>query len=139
MVEVVGMTLFAVVGALGSLQLPTLWRGESAERIERQLRPGWPWGGSALKGWIRSLPAAVLAGWSMFLLALIGVASSNGFLIEGSPLRPLGYLALPAIGMMIIGFVHMVTVILFNRPKYLVPPSLRKEPGLVHAWWRHSD
>lgn len=139
MVEVVGMTLFAVVGVFGSLQLPSLWRGESAERIERHLRPGWPWGSSALKGWIRSLPAAVLAGWSLFLLALIGVAASNGFLSEGSPLRLLGYLALPAIGLTIFGFLHMLTIILFNRPKYLVPPSLRGDPGLVQAWWRRGN
>jgi hypothetical protein len=36
-----------------------------------------------------------------------------------------------------LGFGLHVTILWFNRPRFLVPPHLRGEPGTVIESWRH--
>jgi hypothetical protein len=40
-------------------------------------------------------------------------------------------------GLGLLGIALNVAIVWFNRPRFLVPPHLRDEDGLVTAWWKN--
>jgi hypothetical protein len=71
------------------------------------------------------MPVAVVTGWP-FAFAMpwaFGLVESESAL-SNSALFTLAVLV-------VVGFALMVSIVLFNRPKRLVPPGLRQQPGLL--------
>jgi hypothetical protein len=96
------------------------WRGQSGE-LDRVLGT-WPFSPASWRGVVRALPVFALWGTAFFaggVLARIGEHSVDG--------------VVGAVGaaVFVFGAVCSAGVILFNRPRFVVPPSRRHEPGLL--------
>jgi hypothetical protein len=91
-----------------------LWRVDGDHR-SYQRPPWWLWGNRLWKGYRRTLLPA----------SLVAVCFAIGLTVSGM----LGiYFALAGL---VVFFPLMVTVALFNRPAFLVPPASRDESGLL--------
>jgi hypothetical protein len=86
--------------------------------------PGWwPYGGALWRGWLRTIPLA----WAM--LGLVGAALP--LLSAGGILRAAGLAA----GTLVMGGILLAApVILFSRPRFVVLPHFRHQPGAVGEW-----
>src|SRR5437870_5414459 len=98
---------FAALALLATRGLPRLWRHES-DRWDRM--PEW---------WVRGLPTVVVAGWAMLVgvpLTVLAVGRTNtvGDVLTGALGVVLAFIVLAGI--------LWVTVVLFNRPRFVVPP-----------------
>jgi hypothetical protein len=125
--RVIGLIVLAVIVLLGTSFIPRYW----SHPVEyRPPRPEWWFFGDAVwRGFLRSLPAAVIGAWFL-ILATFGIVLSNRKIIDESVPVWLG------LGFFLFG-VLAITIALFNWPKFLVPPSLRDEPGAVQEWLQH--
>jgi hypothetical protein len=133
-VQAIALTLLLLLMFGASLRMLGIWRNsEMTERIFKRMRSWWFWGDPLLRGWVRALAVGLIGGWllvtSMIAAALLAtetVTSSVGF----------GILSLLVIGLFAsLGMI--ATIMLFNRPRFAVPPHLRDQPGAV-AEWRES-
>jgi hypothetical protein len=103
-----------------------VWRNEAPASHPDIPSVGWPWWRSdrAWRGWVRMqtfvVPLIVIP------LALLFVVDSTG--ASGLAAGLIDALALLA---MIVGAAAAPLVVLFNRPKRLVAPHLRRQPGLI--------
>jgi hypothetical protein len=127
-----------VFGLFGAFLILALVRGVKTwslpESRRRQSPPAWWfWGSRLWRGWIRSMPFGVFGG-GLWFAAGIGAAflqldqEAHGFAV------PVWY----AVGFISLTFAWIATwlsIIVFNRPKALVPPRFRAEPGALIEWW----
>lgn len=111
-----GIAVFAGLALLATRGLPALWNHRT-DRWDRM--PEW---------WVRGLPTAIVAGWTMLLgvpltVLAVGRTDTVGDVLTG------------ALGIVLAAVVATatvwVTVVLFNRPRFAVPPHLRDRPGLL--------
>ena len=121
---VMGVMLVPVLAAL-----PNTWSGKGLPDLERVVRSFWFWGEASLQGFLRANPIAIVActglwvaGFTAELLKVIGPSIVRTVLAY---LFWVGYIVF------LTSLVLMVTVMLFNFPKLVVPPSLRHQPGLL--------
>jgi hypothetical protein len=130
-VQAIALTLLLLVMLGASLRLLSIWRNsQMSERIFKRMSSWWLWGDPLLRGWVRALAVGLIGGWLLVasmiaagLLATETVTSSVGF----------GFLTLLVIGLFVsLGMV--ATIMLFNRPRFAVPPHLRDQPGAVAEW-----
>jgi hypothetical protein len=88
-----------------------------------------PFGGTAVKGAARAIVAqAIILLSAAWLLAALAVASA----FSGSPaavIRAAG--GVVGVTGVLLGTVTGLTIILFNRPLFLVPPSARQDGGVL--------
>lgn len=124
--------VLALLLGLGVLALlPSIWRGTSPF-LESDGSAGlrWFWGERIGRGLVRGIAMAGLA------FVAVGVSLTSLALNGGDDLGPVGraagWAALGALGLMML-------IVLFNRPKLLVPPSLRAERGAVFRTPRRAD
>ncbi len=82
------------------------------------------------------MPAAFAAGWSLIVAFVTGSLAAVGKRTDSQPLHDLAYVGIAAIGVFFLSLFVMATVILFNRPKFIVPRHLRLQPGAVQEWFR---
>jgi len=104
---------------------PRLWRGESDVD---EPAPAWPFGAPAWRGVIRSF----IVGPPCIALVFAG-----GAVAELTDADDLG-MAIAAFGLLAVVALH-VPILLFNRPKALVPPPLRDQPGALREWRHKTD
>ncbi|MFB6720573.1 hypothetical protein ACFCV3_10450 [Kribbella sp. NPDC056345] len=117
---------------LGSLALlPKLWRSQ-ADIQRAEATRAWPFSEAFRAGFLRSIPAAVLA-LLMLELGLIAGFFAQYLTGDGSRLadRLTVYFGTAFVVMLLVD----LSVTLFNRPKFIVPPDARSEPGAVRLWW----
>jgi hypothetical protein len=115
----------ALLLAMWLVGAPRLWRGE-ADVDEPP--PAWPFGATSWRGVIRSF---------IVCPPLIGLALAGAALAELTGADDLG-MTLGVIGL--VGSVALhVPILLFNRPKALVPPDLRNQPGALREWRHKTD
>jgi hypothetical protein len=104
---------------------PRLWRGESDVD---EPPPAWPFGAAAWHGVIRSFIV-----WPPLLaLAMAGAAVAE--LTEADDVG----MTLGVIGLFG-GVALHIPILLWNRPKVLVPPPLRRQPGALREWRHKTD
>jgi hypothetical protein len=118
--------LFLVVGYLYAVA--KVWRGES--EFDRDSPPAfWPFSVPLWRGVGRALPIQGLS-----VLLIIGAGIASDLVGSGSS----GYDAVMAVGLLgVLGnLLVAVPIICFNRPKLLVPPPWRDDPGAVREWRR---
>ncbi len=121
--------LAVMLGA--SWRLAKLWRDDRmSDRIFKTMRSWWIWGDVLLRGWIRALPVGLVGGWLLVLAMAVAAAlatetmeSSLGF----------GLLALLVL-LLFVSLGMAVSVMLLNRPNFVVPPHLRNAPGALKEW-----
>jgi len=111
-VQWLAVGVFGFLAALATRGLPALWRHDT---------DGWD---RMPERWVRGLPVAVVTGWAMLAGALLTVLAVGR---SGT----LGDVATGALGA-VLGFVVLagttwVSVVLFGRPRFAIPPHLR--PG----------
>lgn len=106
-----------------------LWRNETT--YGRTAPDWWSFGVSVWRGWVQATTALVVGG------VLILVGGAPAFIlsrdVEDAGLRvPLWY-AVPYFVVLGVWLIVVLTIILFNAPKSLVPPHLRREAGLIYG------
>ena len=95
---------------LGGPTLIRLWRGE----LDASNPPsGWPYSRNTWRRCIRAAPAMAVTGYLLFLVPI-------GFLFSTT-------IGLTVTFLWVLAFLHGLSVFLFKRPAFLVPPSLRSE------------
>ncbi len=117
------------IAAFASAQIPKIWRNQT---IFGDRSPGWwLWGDALWRGWRRAFIAGIIAGWILILIGLTGdVLTATGLIAPPAPL----WFTVPAL-VLFFGAVGLtVSIMLFNWPKFLVPPDLRREPGATQEW-----
>ena len=118
----VGFWFLALLGIVGVVLMPRLWR-EDPPGIEPQA------GGPIRRGFIRGIAIAPVKALLLVLAALPFVLD---WIPSGSPIARLyGIFGLLVIAVAIL---MDVGIVLFNRPKFLVPPRFRDQPGAITEW-----
>lgn len=98
------------------------WRGETA--FDGTVPPAWwPFSLPVWRGVGRSFVAVV----PFLLVMFIG-----GLIAEFSSAEDLG-LSIAALGLLGVPFIQ-APIVFFNRPRWLVPPHQRDEPGALEEW-----
>jgi hypothetical protein len=110
----------AIVAVIGARDTVRDWKaGPDDERFA--IRSYWPWGTLTWQASRR----------------LTGPFTAIAACLAGNALAPrfedLYY------GAFLAAVVLVLTIALFNRPRYLVPPALRDQVGLFHAWAGKHD
>ena len=120
------MTLGAVVFVPLCLKgIRTLWR-RPVDAFEEPLA-WWIWGAPLWRGYVRGM-AAVGATFVVDLLLIMVVIWGPG--ADAVLLATAAALVLSLAA----GLVLAITIALFNRPRWAVPPHLRAQPGAVREW-----
>jgi hypothetical protein len=114
---IVGLAFMAVVGLVAVVpQAIRLWRNQGS--CFDTAPPVWPWGPAAWPAFRRSIVAQVI-----FVLPMVMAILAVGLDIGRDECRA----AVKATAVPICAVI--VAIAFFNRPKLLVPPHLRTEPG----------
>lgn len=100
-----------------------LWRAEPV-RVDNY-RPASPVGKAIFHAFRRSVPMVVVLGIPMLLAALVLV-------VAGGASTPVGSIARGVfVALCVVYLVPFTTICLFSRPRPLIPPHLRGEPGMI--------
>lgn len=111
------------------------WKNPNKERNLSDKLPSDP---ATRRGIMRAIPVGfvgflflVIGGWGIFLLG-----TANGIpLIPAGPLRIGLFIAtIAAFALVWIALLLTNTVIFFNKPKMIIPPTLRDQPGTAAEW-----
>ncbi len=128
------LVLLGVLGVIDVVALSTLprtWSGQGLPALERSLRPLWVWGEGSLQGFLRANPLGVVGATGLWVAGF----AATLFKAAEAPILPAVFAYVWLAGMLVfftcLGL--MVTVILFNTPKRVVPPSLRHQSGLIRS------
>ena len=97
---------------------PRMWRGEAPYSHIDHVPSNWLWGAS---GWHAAIRTWLLASAGAPILGAAGLAMSFGNDL---------WLAI-LFSSWVIWFVLLLSVVLFNRPTFPVPPYLRSRPGMI--------
>jgi len=116
----IGVLAAGLVLAMWLYGAPRLWRGVSD--VE-EAPPPWPLGDAMWHGVIRSFIV-----WPPF----VALALAGGAVAELTDRDDLG-LMLGLLGILG-GLVVHLPILLVNRPKAVVPPALRGQPGALREW-----
>jgi hypothetical protein len=128
-----------LIAAWSLVLLPRIWRGyltRKETRFRGQLRTHgylgliwWPFGEATRRGAVRASPAATLwwCGLTVFYWASVLSAGQAGS-------RVWHVVAWVSAASALVWFALILTVMFFNKPKFVVPPSQRNDPGAVAEW-----
>ena len=124
--RVLSVPVAAAILALGWYGALLLWRGRT-DIFDRP--PGaWPYSETLWRGWVRSIVVQCLIITSAIGLILYSIWGPSD---EGTA-RVVFIIGLAVAGL---AFALGMTAIYWNRPKFVVPPHLRSEPGAFAQWY----
>jgi len=110
--------------AAGAFLAPMAWHPERG-RLSRP--PTWWFGG---RGFLRTLPLSIGYVWFLSAVLLLGPfvpeQPRDGF----GFIRP-AWFSLPLSVVGLLGLPTWISIYLFNRPRFLVPPSMRGDRGVL--------
>lgn len=112
------------ISAIAIWRIPRFWRGTTGSVLEQRLRPGWRYGQASYRRYLAALPVLSFAFGALMLGAAIGGPGSHAPV--GSLLYNLGYVGF---FLVVFGFalaIVGISIILFGRPRSLMPPWLRE-------------
>ncbi|MGL5829670.1 MAG: hypothetical protein ACRC0L_08900, partial [Angustibacter sp.] len=104
------------------LALPSLWRGKSSMHPDRP-PSGWVWGPNTYRHW----------SWGVMLSPPILLACSLALLTPKISQTLAGVLLLVTLALTLI----WLSIMLFARPRFLIPPSWRPEPKWTNLARKH--
>ena len=125
-----GLEIVAVIFCLAGFGLwvlvsPRIWRNEwKWAWSPDQVPAGWPYGGPSWRAFARLTPLGGVALGVLPLTFLVSRFDAGWAKLASDVL----------IGASMLLFLLIVTVSLFNRPKFAVAPHLRHQPGLLDEW-----
>jgi hypothetical protein len=123
---VVGIAFTVATVGVWAWTAPRHWRGES--RLSGDDAPLWfPFSEPVWRGVVRSYVV-----WAPCIALFMGGAVVAALSPENSAVYNAG-MAAATVGLFGGTAIHL-PILFFNRPKFLVPPSLRSEPGAIEAW-----
>ncbi len=122
-----GVMLVAVLAMLPESYKYWLGRPSRFDAYDARMEL-WPHGVTAWRIFRRSITALCLLGLPFLLSTMTFMIVGGG----GTPVGAFAESALFAFGA--IESVGVISVVLINRPRLLVPPHLRDEPGLLASW-----
>lgn len=121
------LAFFAGGIVFAATRLPAIWRGRA--RFGR-VPTWWFWGEALWRGWQRAVPLAVAFG-IYFVPIFVGAQALHTREPNDLGLYvPLWFAAL-ALGGLFLFLALFVSIVLVNKPKMIVPPYLRDEPGAL--------
>lgn len=132
---VAAMIGLGLLSILAWSQVPKLWRHET--KIWDGRAPSWwLWGEALFRGWVRSLVVATAAGTALVILSAVVLAVDPDYDAPSDARESQAEIVAGAVavGVWVLLTLTMFSVILFNRPKFLVPPHLRGERGAIQLW-----
>lgn len=117
--------LFALCAAACAIVIPRYWKGDIGHASREHAPVVWPFGVRAWRGLLSSLPA-------LSVLMLLG---SIAFLVPAVSLGEQASAAWRVYGLVVFAYlcamvVLVSVIVLFNRPRFLVPPPWRDESGV---------
>ena len=124
--------ILAPCAIFGLALIPRMWREKSAGPPPARRRR-WSFRAARQEGYARSFPAAMLA-LTTLVLAMAAVLVEDA--TAGTVSTVAARVALWAFVAFVVLTAVSATVVLFNVPKFLVPPVARDEPGAIPLWWR---
>lgn len=134
------MTTLAGLCVLGgAFVMPRFWRGELKDVMDRGTAGlGWLFGEALRKAFIRSGLAAEIGATSAFLalICILVRQESSGRIHDLADSALSFFVLLFLLSLFVAGMIA-----LFNRPRFVVPPIHRDEPGAVRYWieaWRRG-
>ncbi len=128
--DVVCAVILACLGAFRLVQAREAWRGapRAASRPPTDVLLG-PFGAATARGAARTVAAqAIILLAAAWLLAALAVASA----VSGPPaavIRGIG--GVVGVTGVLFGTITGLTIILFNKPQFLVAPSARQDNGVL--------
>lgn len=138
--DVVATALVIVICLGGLAILPRVWKGWYVEEAtgfhpSRSTHGGialfwWPFGKGSQCNFIRGLIPAIGAVWALLIAGLAARIASH---VNDKAARALHITAVAFLACFVIALALHFTVVLFNQPKFLVPPPQRGDPGLLAA------
>jgi len=103
-----------------------IWKGA---RPSEEFPPvWWLWSDRAWRGVIRSFTSTYVAFISLTIAAPVSIIARN---VEQPLAAVFAWIALTAMAFLIVAIVCSVTIVLFNRPRFLVAPRLRSDLGVI--------
>jgi hypothetical protein len=103
--------IFAALAMLATMNLPAIWQGR-ASAVDR-----WP------EWWVRGLPTAIVVGWAMLAGVPLAVVGPH----QHGTAKTMVLLALSLVLVVILVAVLVwVMAACFGRPRWVVPPPLRR-------------
>jgi hypothetical protein len=122
--------------------LGKLWPSQASANVIPAPPITWPYGDVAWRGCVRAIPVGGIGGWTFAVVAFWCFMSLTSFdrfeFVSNQAARNwLGWgLTVSLIGALAALLLSM-SVFLFNRPKLVVPPAYRNQPGAIEEW-RHQ-
>lgn len=125
------MAALAFLGAFGLVwATPRYWRGEAYLPSQERAPAFWPLNLVLWKGAVRSMP--ISPAYGLLISVIFGIPAAIGYHEPVTTAwRVYGIVALSCFA---VGTTLMISIVLFNRPKGLVPPNMRSQPGAIREW-----
>ena len=130
--HLVVIIVLGVITAIGLVLLPQVWRMEAAVQRPEATKE-LPFGDALRAGFVRGIPVGVVT--SLFL-ELATTAAFFEDALEGRGREVAGQLTIWLGIPFLVGIRIDLSVTLFNKPRAVVPPAARDEPGALALWWR---
>lgn len=126
----IALILMGVLFVGASSQLRNLWRGTTRGLREPELSQWWPFGSILGSAFVRTMHLAVLLGGGIVFLVFSDILQDH---FPGEAWR----VSRVTVAFMILVLASLwVSVAAFNRPRWVVPPYLRDQPGALSALWQ---
>jgi len=90
----------------------------------------WPFSVAAWRGQRRATYVVLPFSGAFIATCWLAIASSHGILPAVVPVV--------ASGVVLLSFGLFTSIVLFNRPKFVVPPTMRNEKGAIDVWLSRS-
>ncbi len=121
----IGLVVVLALGAMGIKGVPALWRDEVD--YFHAVPPSWVWSDALWRGWVRALPSSGVIAIPLFLLAGVALAAADGSAMQAA----CGY---ATFGLLAVFLLNTAAISLFARPKFVIAPPLRSQPGAIGEW-----
>jgi hypothetical protein len=123
---------FAGAGVAGVQQNIKFWRGESPWAHQVHPPTWWPFSDGLWRGNVRSTPLMAVGGVLMLTSAALLMAVRDlGWPAPADRVAWYGVLRFVVVVLWVVTPSLGISVILFNRPRFVVPPHLRDQRGMV--------
>lgn len=136
MLAVVCLLILTIAMLALPVALKRMWHDE---RVGRSVPYWWAYGEVAWRGYIRAMPSIAAVGGPGLVVAawcfVLGTSLDGHNIVENSAVREWLHIgAVAGAACAIVGVVIGAIVFLFNKPRSVVAPYLRKDPGAIDAW-----
>ncbi|MDQ0585490.1 hypothetical protein [Streptomyces rishiriensis] len=119
--------LFFVAGSVFmTWKVTQLWRDADLVDHFMQTFSFMPFGKEVKRGEVRSLALTAASLWGVTVLLLLG-------LLDVDMTGPLTAVFAFALVTVLLSLLCEISVVLFNAPKFVVPPHMRSDPGVLAA------